>query len=160
MGEIDLRIIGEQLVRLIGEVGEMRAGQAALSSELAKMRVAQAALASELKMTKEGVEDISERLRTIEGRLGTIDSRLALPGKADELLFDGDVEIFSNPSDDPPKAAAGAETATTIGGRVPISLKQRVKRCADKEGVSANFWVIRCLEEATSRIAQCDDLDD
>ena len=39
--------------------------------------VAIAALSVDLKVTKEGVEDLSERLQMVEGRLNTIDCRLA-----------------------------------------------------------------------------------
>jgi hypothetical protein len=39
--------------------------------------VAIASLSVDLKITKEGVEDLSERLQMVEGRLNTIDCRLA-----------------------------------------------------------------------------------
>lgn len=43
------------------------------------------------------------------------------PDKAQAWLMDGDVEIFSNPFDDPPEAAAETEPSATIYMRIPAS---------------------------------------
>ena len=48
-----------------------------VGAELNELRIGQAALSADLKIVKEIVEDISERLQAVEGRLNTTDSRLA-----------------------------------------------------------------------------------
>ena len=68
------------------------------------------------------------------------------PDGAHKWLLEGDVEIFSNPFDDPPEATAEAEPGATIYVRVPASLKRRVDEAASKDGVSGNVWAMRCLE--------------
>ncbi len=68
------------------------------------------------------------------------------PKDAHKWLLEGDVEIFSNPFDDPPEASAEAEPGATIYIRVPASLKRRVDEAARKDGVSGNVWAMRCLE--------------
>jgi predicted HicB family RNase H-like nuclease len=75
------------------------------------------------------------------------------PEGAHKWLLDGDVEIFSNPFDDPPEATAEAESGATIYIRVPASLKRAVDDAAKAAKVSGNVWAMRCLEkclEATS----------
>ena len=67
---VDLRFLAEQQTRILRELAHMRQDDQARD-------VAIAALSADLKVTKECVEDISERLKTVEGRLNTIDSRLA-----------------------------------------------------------------------------------
>ena len=69
---IDLRFLAEQQTRILRELAHMRQDDQARD-------VAIAALSADLKTTKEGVEDLSERLQMVEGRLNTIDGRL-LPG--------------------------------------------------------------------------------
>ena len=67
---IDLRFLAEQQTRILRELAHMRQDDQARD-------VAIAALSADLKTTKEGVEDLSERLQMVEGRLNTIDGRLA-----------------------------------------------------------------------------------
>jgi hypothetical protein len=67
---IDLRFLAEQQTRILRELAHMRQDDQARD-------VAIAALSVDLKATKEGVEDLSERLQMVEGRLNTIDGRLA-----------------------------------------------------------------------------------
>jgi hypothetical protein len=67
---IDLRFLAEQQTRILRELAHMRQDDQARD-------VAIAALSADLKVTKEGVEDLSERLQMVEGRLNTIDGRLA-----------------------------------------------------------------------------------
>jgi hypothetical protein len=67
---IDLRFLAEQQTRILRELAHMRQDDQARD-------VAIAALSADLKITKEGVEDLSERLQMVEGRLNTIDGRLA-----------------------------------------------------------------------------------
>ena len=67
---VDLRFLAEQQTRILRELAHMRQDDQARD-------VAIAALSADLKITKEGVEDISDRLQIVEGRLNTIDSRLA-----------------------------------------------------------------------------------
>jgi hypothetical protein len=68
------------------------------------------------------------------------------PDRAHAWLMDGDVEIFRNPFDDPPEAAAEAEPGATIYIRVPASLKRGVDEAAKEAGVSGNVWAMRCVE--------------
>jgi hypothetical protein len=44
---------------------------------MTEMQVAMAATRADIGVIKQGVEDLSERLQTVEGRLNTVDSRLA-----------------------------------------------------------------------------------
>jgi len=67
---IDLRFLAEQQTRILRELAHMRQDDQARD-------VAIAALSADLKITKEGVEDLSERLQMVEGRLNIIDGRLA-----------------------------------------------------------------------------------
>lgn len=67
---IDLRFLAEQQTRILRELAHMRQDDQARD-------VAIAALSADLKVTKEGVEDLSERLQMVEGRLNIIDGRLA-----------------------------------------------------------------------------------
>jgi hypothetical protein len=67
---VDLRFLAEQQTRILRELAHMRQDDQA-------REVAIAALSADLKITKEGVEDLSERLQMVEGRLNTIDGRLA-----------------------------------------------------------------------------------
>lgn len=67
--------------------------------------------------------------------------------KAHEWIMTGEVEVFSNPFDDPPEATADTEKGSTIYLRVPISLKQRVDEAAGEMKSSANTWAMRCVEQ-------------
>jgi hypothetical protein len=67
---VDLCFLAEQQTRILRELAHMRQDDQA-------RHVAIAALSVDLKATKEGVVDISDRLQIVEGRLNTIDSRLA-----------------------------------------------------------------------------------
>jgi hypothetical protein len=69
---------------------------------------------------------------------------------AQKWLMEGAVEIFSNPFDDPPEAAAEDDPGATIYMRVPVSLKKRAEDAANKAGVSSNVWAMRCLEHCAS----------
>jgi hypothetical protein len=69
------------------------------------------------------------------------------PARANNWILEGDVEIFHNPFDDPPEAAAEGEPGATIYIRVPVSLKQRVEAAAAKDKLSGNAWVMRCVEK-------------
>jgi predicted HicB family RNase H-like nuclease len=65
---------------------------------------------------------------------------------AQDWMMEGQVEVFSNPFEDPPEAAAETEPGSTIYTRVPTVLKRRVDEAARAANVSANVWVMRCLE--------------
>lgn len=65
---------------------------------------------------------------------------------AQKWLMTGDVEVFHNPFEDPPEAAAEQEASATIYVRVPQSLKQRLDAAAKADGASGNAWSIRCIE--------------
>jgi hypothetical protein len=69
------------------------------------------------------------------------------PERAREWLLDGEIEVFSNPFEDPPEAEAEEEAGATIYTRMTASLKRDVDAAAEKAGVSANVWVTRCLEQ-------------
>jgi hypothetical protein len=73
------------------------------------------------------------------------------PEDANEWMQKGDTEIIHNPFDDPPEATAEAEPGATIYIRVPNSLKQRVDEAANKQGLSSNAWVMRCVEKCLQR---------
>lgn len=68
------------------------------------------------------------------------------PADAHEWIMTGEVEIFRNPFDDPPEAAAEAEPGATIYIRVPASLKRAVDEAAKGDGLSGNVWSMRCVE--------------
>jgi hypothetical protein len=67
---VDLRFLAEQQTRILRELAHMRQDDQARD-------VAIAALSVDLKATKESVEDLSEQLQIVGGRLNTIDGRLA-----------------------------------------------------------------------------------
>ena len=66
--------------------------------------------------------------------------------EAQHWIMTGETEIFHNPFDDPPEAAAEAEAGATIYIRVPVSLKRRVDEAAKGTKVSGNVWAMRCVE--------------
>jgi hypothetical protein len=66
--------------------------------------------------------------------------------RAHEWLLEGDVEVYRNPFEDPPEAAAEAESGATIYIRVPASLKRDVDEAARGAKVSGNVWAMRCVE--------------
>lgn len=68
------------------------------------------------------------------------------PDEAQKWMLTGDVEVFQNPFEDPPEAAAESEPGATIYIRVPASLKKSVDDAARADNVSANVWAMRCLE--------------
>lgn len=76
------------------------------------------------------------------------------PEKAHDWLMEGDVDVFTNPFDDPPEAAAEAEPGATIYLRVPGSLKRSVDEAAKADGLSGNIWAQRCLERCLQARAQ------
>ena len=75
---VDLRFLAEQQTRILRELAHMRQDDQARD-------VAIAALSADLKITKEGVEDLSERLQMVEGRLNTIDGPACSDRKAHGL---------------------------------------------------------------------------
>jgi len=66
--------------------------------------------------------------------------------RAQAWLLEGDVEVYRNPFEDPPEAAAEAEGGATIYIRVPAALKRDVDEAARKAEVSGNVWAMRCVE--------------
>ena len=56
------------------------------------------------------------------------------------------MEVFNNPFDDPPEAAAESEAGATLYLRVPTSLKRRVDEAAKSNKLSGNVWLMRCVE--------------
>lgn len=68
------------------------------------------------------------------------------PEDAHKWIMTDEVEIFRNPFDDPPEAAAEAEPGATIYIRVPASLKRAVDEAAKGDGLSGNVWSMRCVE--------------
>jgi predicted HicB family RNase H-like nuclease len=73
------------------------------------------------------------------------------PERAQAWLLEGDVEVFSNPFEDPPEAEAEEETAATVYTRMTSSLKRDVDAAAEKAGVSVNVWMTRCVEQCLKR---------
>jgi hypothetical protein len=74
--------------------------------------------------------------------------------RAHAWILEGEVEVFHNPFDDPPEAAAEAEPGATIYIRVPASLKRRVDEAAADEKVSGNVWAMRCVERCVDGFPQ------
>jgi hypothetical protein len=68
------------------------------------------------------------------------------PEEAHKWLMEGDTEVFHNPFDDPPEAAAEQEPGATIYIRVPASLKRRVEEASRETKLSGNVWAMRCVE--------------
>jgi hypothetical protein len=68
---------------------------------------------------------------------GHVEVRLA--GQEPELVF------VDTPDDAPP---VGEELSARITLRLPESLKVAVERAADREGVSANTWLVRAIARA------------
>jgi hypothetical protein len=66
--------------------------------------------------------------------------------QAHKWMMEGEVEIFSNPFEDPPEAAAENDPGATIYMRVPASLKKRVEEAAGASKLSGNVWAMRCVE--------------
>jgi len=71
--------------------------------------------------------------------------------EASAWLLRGDVNIIHNPFGEVPEAAAEPEQGATIYLRVPGTLKQRVDRAANAEGVSSNAWALHCVEQCLGR---------
>lgn len=63
----------------------------------------------------------------------------------------GDIEVFSNPFDDPPEASAEREDAATIYMRVPKALKTRLESAASDAKLSGNVWAMRCIERCLDK---------
>ena len=66
--------------------------------------------------------------------------------EAQAWIMEGEVEVFANPFEDPPEAAAESEPGATIFIRVPASLKQRVDKAAEVAKLSGNAWAMKCVE--------------
>jgi hypothetical protein len=71
---------------------------------------------------------------------GHIEVRLA--GQEPEL-------VFVDSTGDSAGATAGEELSARISLRLPESLKLAVEKAADREGVSANAWLVRAIARAT-----------
>lgn len=69
---------------------------------------------------------------------GHVEVRLV--GQEPELIFVDDSGAEA--------AAAGEELSARISLRLPDSLKAAVERAADREGVSANTWLVRAIARA------------
>jgi predicted HicB family RNase H-like nuclease len=69
---------------------------------------------------------------------------------AHEWIMTGEVEVFSNPFEDPPEATAEPEPGATIYIRVPMALKKSVDEAARAASVSSNVWAMRCLERCVA----------
>jgi predicted HicB family RNase H-like nuclease len=70
---------------------------------------------------------------------------------AHEWIMTGEVEVFSNPFEDPPEATAEPEPGATIYIRVPMALKKSVDEAARAASLSSNVWVMRCLERCAQK---------
>ena len=70
---------------------------------------------------------------------GHVEVRLA--GQEPELVF------VDAPGDT--GGTAGEELSARISLRLPESLKTAVERAADREGISANAWLVRAIARAT-----------
>jgi hypothetical protein len=66
--------------------------------------------------------------------------------QAQKWMMEGEVEVFSNPFEDPPEAVAERDAGATIYIRVPAALKKQVDEAAATVNMSANVWAMRCLE--------------
>jgi hypothetical protein len=66
--------------------------------------------------------------------------------RAQGWLLEGDVEVYRNPFEDPPEAAAETEAGATLYIRVPAALKRDVDEAAREAKVSGNAWALRCVE--------------
>jgi len=73
---IDVRFIGEQLARVLQELGEIRGEQAAMRQELAAMHAGQNEIAVEVAALGVGVRDIKEAIHIIEHDLSGIKLRV------------------------------------------------------------------------------------
>jgi predicted HicB family RNase H-like nuclease len=83
-----------------------------------------------------------------DGQEVTKDRFVALSASEAEAWFNaGEVEPYTNPfGEDPPEAEAETAPGATIYVRVPALLKRRVEEAAEKASLSANAYVLRCLE--------------
>lgn len=66
--------------------------------------------------------------------------------EAQDWMMTGEVEVFSNPFDDPPEAVAEEEAGATIYLRIPKILKNSLEDAAKADSISLNSWAMRCLE--------------
>jgi predicted HicB family RNase H-like nuclease len=57
--------------------------------------------------------------------------------------------VFVDSAGDSAGATAGEELSARISLRLPESLKLAVEKAADREGVSANAWLVRAIARAT-----------
>jgi len=89
--------------------------------------------------------------KTVEKVTSTVEPKSS--DQAQQWLMEGDREIFSNPFEDPPEASAADDRgASTLYIRVPASLKARVEKAAETEGLSANSWLMRCAERCLGQV--------
>jgi predicted HicB family RNase H-like nuclease len=70
---------------------------------------------------------------------------------ANEWLLEGEVEIFHNPFEDMPEAAADDHDGATLYVRVPASLKRSADEAAREVKVSTNAWAMRCIERCLDK---------
>jgi hypothetical protein len=63
---------------------------------------------------------------------------------AHKWRLEGEVEVFSNPFDDPSEAASEAETTYM---KIPAVRKRRVEETVRGNKVSGSAWAMRCVEQ-------------
>jgi predicted HicB family RNase H-like nuclease len=66
--------------------------------------------------------------------------------KAQAWLLEGKVEIFHNPFDEIPEATAESVRSATLYLRLTDVVKAAIDEMARAEGISANAWAARCLQ--------------
>jgi len=130
---MDLTIVLEGLqddLQAVAELGDERSAQVArrigdvLGSNL-RLRL--------LDLLTQVAVDVSSKLPS-----GHVEVRLA--GREPELVY------VDDPAEAPP---SGEELSARISLRLPDSLKAAVERAADREGISANAWLVRAVARAT-----------
>jgi len=82
--KVDLTFLAKQGKQVLAELRDMRADNQErdkkldkIANDVSELQITMAATHADIGVIKQGVEDQSERLQTVEGRLNTVDSRLA-----------------------------------------------------------------------------------
>jgi predicted HicB family RNase H-like nuclease len=66
--------------------------------------------------------------------------------RAHKWMLENNVEVFTNPFEDPPGADAASEGGATVYARVPAALKRAIDKAASEAKLSTNAWAMRCMQ--------------